>query len=136
MSRPAAFGKSEKLKSRKQIDALFRQGRSLASGPLRLRYAWAPAVAGTAPAQAGFSVSKKHFKRAVDRNRIKRLLREAYRLQKAPLLALLQQQNKNAHLFMLYTDKALPDFETIYTAVAQCLQRLQQNLTAVHEKAG
>ncbi len=130
-----AFGKREKLKSRKSIDALFRQGHSLSLFPLRVRYALAPVTDGDATALVGFTVSKKYFKRAVDRNRIKRLLREAYRLQKAPLLQTLQAQHKRLHLFFMYTDKQLPDYQTLLPIVAQCLQSLQQKIATPHEKA-
>lgn len=136
MVKGATFGKVEKLKSRKEIDALFQTGRSLAQFPLRVRYAMAPAAEAEAGAQAGFTVSKKHFKRAVDRNRIKRLLREAYRLQKAPLLQTLMAQQQRLHLFFMHTDKTLPDFETLYAAVGRCLQALQQKISTPHEKAG
>ena len=135
MNKRATFGKGEKLKSRKSIDALFQQGRSVAQPPLRVKWTLVPTTEALPGALAGFSVGKKHFKRAVHRNRIKRLLREAYRLQKAPLLQLLQAQNKTLHLFFMYTDKALPDFATVYAAVAQCLQQLQQKIATPHEKA-
>ena len=133
MVKANAFGKKEKLKSRKQIDALFQTGRSLVHFPLRLKYALAPLTDANATVQAGFTVSKKHFKRAVHRNRIKRLLREAYRLQKAPLLQLLAHQNQNVQLFFMYTDKALPDYTTVFAAMAQCMHSLQQKIAIPHE---
>ena len=132
MSNRATFGKGEKLKSRKSIDALFAQGRSVAQAPLRLKWALLPAAEAPPGVLAGFSVSKKHFKRAVHRNRIKRLLREAYRLQKGPLL--LQAQHCTLHLFFLYTDKQLPELGTVQAAVAYCLQQLQQKIATPHEK--
>ncbi|GAK95888.1 ribonuclease P protein component [Nonlabens tegetincola] len=69
------FSKNQKLKSRKLIEQLFKDGKSIKSGPLRLVYL--PVEKET---QIGVSVSKRYFKKAVDRNRLKRLLREAYRL--------------------------------------------------------
>ena len=122
----AGFGKAEKLKSRKQIDALYAGGRSLAVFPLRVKYRFLPGTANVVPIQAGVSVSKRAFKRAVDRNRIKRLLREAYRLQKADLLQTAATQQLQAHIFFMYTDKSLPAFDVIYRAMATCLQQLQQ----------
>ncbi len=133
MVKQASFGREEKLKSRKAIDALFKLGRSVVHFPIRAKYVVLPASEKNSTAQAGFTVSKKHFKRAVHRNRIKRLLREAYRLQKAPLLQLLQSQNKNAQLFFMYTDKGLPDYTTVYAAMAQCMHSLQQKLATPHE---
>ena len=125
MVQKATFGRAEKLKSRKAIDALFAQGRSVAHFPIRVKYVVLPLTEENKTVQVGFTVSKKHFKRAVHRNRIKRLLREAYRLQKAPLLQLLASQNKCAQLFFIYTDKQLPDYTTVSSAMAQCMHSLE-----------
>ena len=75
------FGRKEKLKSRKQIDELFLQGKSFSVYPLRVTYRFISSD--TPGVQVGVTAGKKYFKRAVDRNRMKRLMREAYRLQKA-----------------------------------------------------
>lgn len=75
------FGKQEKLKSRKLIGKLFEEGSSVKKFPIRLVYLKAEHTSDF-PIQAGFSVPKRNFKSAVDRNRIKRLMREAYRLTK------------------------------------------------------
>lgn len=80
---PSTFGfpKIEKLKSKKIIELLFSEGKSLSSYPLKLIYIKTSLVE-EVPIQAGVTVSKKKFKHAVSRNRIKRLLRESYRLNK------------------------------------------------------
>jgi ribonuclease P protein component len=117
-----AFPKAERLKSRKQIDVLFAKGKHLPSFPVRLIYQLSDA--GESGVQAGFTASKKNFKKAVDRNRIKRLLREAYRLQKADLAAEANAAHKKVDIFLVYTGKALVDFETIKTATGKCLQKL------------
>ncbi|MGB4845545.1 MAG: ribonuclease P protein component [Ferruginibacter sp.] len=85
------FKKEEKLKSRKTIEQLFKEGKSFSNFPFRIL--WMLNDKATAPLQSGFAVSSKHFKKAVDRNRIKRLMREAYRLQKNDLQAQLKQNN-------------------------------------------
>ena len=77
--------------------------------------------------QFGVTVSKKHFKKAVHRNRIKRLVREAYRTQKLPLQQLLKEkQPATLKLFVIYTGKELPDYYLIRTKVAAILERLEK----------
>lgn len=129
----AHFGKEERLKRRKQIEALFAEGRSLMQHPVRLKYQLLPRAEGAVLVRAGVSASRKTFKRAVDRNRIKRLLREAYRLQKAPLLQAVAATNLQITMFLMYTDKSLPRFDVVYKAVGSCLQRLQHHIPAPHE---
>ncbi len=74
------YPKKEKLKSQKIIDSLFSGGKSVSKYPLRLVFTPIPDADETL--KFGVSVSKKHFKRAVDRNYFKRVLRECYRLNK------------------------------------------------------
>jgi ribonuclease P protein component len=80
-----SFSKNEKLKSRKVIDSLFTEGKSVSKYPLRLVYIETDNQDGIR-LNVGVSVSKKHFKNAVDRNCFKRILRECYRLNKPVLL--------------------------------------------------
>jgi ribonuclease P protein component len=119
------FGKREKLKSRKAIEALFTQGKSFSQFPLRVMYLFLPVASETeAGIQVAVSASKRHFKKAVDRNRIKRLLREAYRLQKESLVKPARNKKVRAHVFFMFVDKTLPDFETTKDAMSKCLQQL------------
>ncbi len=74
------YPKNEKLKSSKTIDLMFSEGKSVSKYPLRLVYV--PLSDSDEKLKFGVSVSKKHFKRAVDRNYFKRILRECYRLNK------------------------------------------------------
>jgi ribonuclease P protein component len=80
-----SYPKAEKLKSKKIIDLLFSEGKSVSKYPLRLVYV-AHDFEENVPLKMGVSVSKKYFKNAVDRNYFKRVLRECYRLNKQLLI--------------------------------------------------
>ena len=120
------FPKTERLKSRKGIDDLFATGKSVSVFPVRAVYKFS--VAEEAGIKAGVSVSKRHFKKAVDRNRIKRLLREAYRLQKEEVVMKAEQAGVSGVVFFLYTDKTIAGFEAMKIAVGKCLHRLTRSL--------
>jgi ribonuclease P protein component len=80
-----SYPEAEKLKSKKIIDLLFKEGKSVSKYPLRLVYV-AHDFEEDVPLKMGVSVSKKYFKHAVDRNYFKRVLRECYRLNKQLLV--------------------------------------------------
>lgn len=99
------FQKKERLKSREQILSLFREGSPTKSGNLKLiwRYYEIPESGTNAPSiKIGFSVPKKKIKKAVKRNRIKRKLREIYRLHKDTLINPLTNQKIELNLFVIY----------------------------------
>ncbi len=105
----ATYSKKDKLKSRKLIDVLFKEGQSVSVYPLRLVYT-ASVAADFVHLQVGVSVSKKYFKKAVDRNYFKRVLRETYRLNKSIIL----QNDLIPHAIMiLYQTKDRLQYEEI-----------------------
>jgi ribonuclease P protein component len=118
------FGRKEKLKSRKQIEELFLNGKNFSIFPLRVTYRFLAAE--ETIAQVGVTAGKKYFKRAVDRNRIKRLIREAYRLQKNDLIQALEQTHQKGFLFFMYTDKTIASFSVIKETMSKCLKRLEK----------
>ena len=124
---------AEKLKSRKLIEGLFAQRNSIQVPPFRVKFRFVPAGASKPGLQMGVAVGKTHFKKAVDRNRVKRLVREAWRLQKAPLAAQVTAVHHTGLVFFIYTDRQIADFDTIFIAMEKCIIRLQQK--AIHEKA-
>src|ERR1700761_4478123 len=105
------FKKEERLCNKKLIDGLFHSGSSFLCYPFKVSWLVVEQP-GTYPAQIVFSVSKKRFKRAVDRNLIKRRMREAYRLNKQEHLynALLSKE-KNIVLSLGYVAKDIVDFD-------------------------
>ena len=103
------YGKAEKLKSKIIIEKLFSEGKSVTAYPFRLVYL-KTTFEDKILIKTGVSVSKRNFKLAVDRNRIKRLLREAYRLNKNEHLNIVSSQ----YAFMiLYNGKEIPSYEFV-----------------------
>jgi ribonuclease P protein component len=130
MVKKFTLNKNERLKRRKIVEQLFSEGRAVSAFPIRVQYKLVDELLAE-PVQAGFSASSRTFKRAVDRNRIKRLMREAYRLQKAPLEQALQTKQRRLALFLIYTGKELPQYALIKEKMEVVLQRLVQNITGV-----
>ena len=122
------FKRDEKLKSRKLIQLLFKEGKSFSHFPLRIIYA--QPEKNYSHLQATFSVSSKNFKKAVDRNRVKRLMREAYRLQKASLSNKLEEDKKNLVVFIIYTGGAPPEYDSIFEKMGKGLEQLLQIISA------
>lgn len=118
-----SFPKKEKLKSRKLIRQLFAEGKSVSKFPLRLVYLKTDLPEETA-IQAAVSVSKRSFKRAVDRNRIKRLLREAYRLNKHKVM---EETGARYAFMILYIGREMPEYEKIDRKMQQLLTLFLEN---------
>jgi ribonuclease P protein component len=130
MEKKFTLKKVERLKRRKVIEKLFSEGRAVTSFPIRVQYKMDDPLL-TVSLQAGFSVSSRNFKKAVDRNRIKRLMREAYRLQKAPLEQALQTKQQKLALFLIYTGKELPNYALVRDKIEVVLKKLLQTIQAV-----
>jgi len=113
------FNKTEKLKSQKLIEKLFLEGKSVVSYPLRLVFI-ETTFDDNVKVKAGVSVSKRHFKNAVDRNRIKRLMREAYRLNKANYFNNITTQYA---LMILYIGKDGTEFAAVNEKMNQLFEK-------------
>jgi ribonuclease P protein component len=114
------FKKAERLKSRKQIGLLFKNRQSIAVYPLRIFWADTEDAENEFPAKMAFSVSKKTFKQAVNRNRYKRLMKEIYRHHKHELYDNLTKETKSVNLMLLYVGKE----EFDYSKLEKCYLRL------------
>lgn len=123
------LGKEEPLKSRRQIGILFHEGKKISVSPLYIYYLLnAGPDEKRYPLQFGVSVPAKNFKRAVDRNRIKRLIREAYRLQKIPLQEKLKEKKMQMLVFFIYTGKELPGSNLVTKKVSVVLNKLEKTV--------
>lgn len=125
------FRKEERICRKAEIDKLFNRGgsRSMAAFPVRLVYLKTDAEAGVPDVRVLVSVSKKCFKRAVKRNRVKRQLREAFRLNKSILYEQLEQQEGTALLIALIwiDDKLWPTSE-VEKKVVNLMHRLSEKI--------
>jgi ribonuclease P protein component len=120
-----SFNKKEKLKSKKLIEQLFANGQSVSAFPLRLIFMPTTFNDGVM-AKTGVSVSKRQFKTAVDRNRIKRLMREVYRLNKANYF----NNISTPYAFMiLYIGKDKPTLTQIETRMNHLFEKFLKKVS-------
>ncbi len=111
------FSRSERLKSRKAIAEIFDSGELAKAYPILLRYRLVPRT--EAAAQMAFTVPKRSFRKAAHRNRIKRRVREAYRLSKH-LIAV--PEDKCLQGMMIYTGRSEESYYKIEKAVNKIIQ--------------
>lgn len=117
-----SFKKAERLTSSKSISYLFKEGRSLSSYPVRILFN--TDGTGDYPLSVAISVPKRLYKRAVDRNLLKRRLREVYRLNKNPFHSRLERLNIKANLVIQYQHKEILDYGTIEGGVLKGLEKM------------
>jgi ribonuclease P protein component len=122
------YPKQEKLKSKKLIDTLFIEGRSVKSFPLRMVFIETPLPYPEINIQAGVSVSKRNHKLAVTRNRIKRLMREAYRTHKN----IIDTKGTTFAVLMIYTGRDVIAYEEMERAMIKLLKRFNDAITTTH----
>lgn len=115
--------KSSRLYRRKQIEELFEQGEAQFAHPVRAVYR-VNQLDDSEPVKAAFSVSKRNFKRAVDRNRYKRILREAYRLNCQKLKEAWRVEGKQLTVMFIYASKEQLSYQTVEQAMRKMLGEL------------
>jgi ribonuclease P protein component len=121
------FSKSERLCSKKAIEALFQNGKSFYCSPFLIVWAYSNSDM-PFPAQVAFSIPKKGFKLAVIRNLIKRRTREAYRVKKAILYDILHSKEKKIVFTMIFRDNSIPDYITIENSVNEMIKMFSRTL--------
>ncbi|MCC6541673.1 MAG: ribonuclease P protein component [Flavobacteriales bacterium] len=127
MERPT-FSKHERLTGRLRIAEVVEQGRSIQDPPIRL-VGRAMELPTTARAQVAFAIPKRYMKLAVDRNRMRRLMREAYRLDKAQVLDRAQKADRQYAWLFIYQSRNL-------LSLAETRERLSRLLDRWMEKHG
>ncbi len=123
-----SFKKEERLCSKKIIEKLFSEGESFFVFPLKFVYLNIE-LPSDSKVQAGFSVGKKIFKKAVQRNLIKRRMREAYRLNKHELYNNIEE--KQLALFIIFTGKTITEYQQVEDALKKGLKKLVKESSPV-----
>jgi ribonuclease P protein component len=119
------FKKQERITAQKEVDLLFEKGNAFISYPLRIVYVEQKPFSG-ATVSVLVCVAKKKLKRAVARNRMKRLIRESYRLNKAFLIEHLQEKESGLLIAFLFIGKELCGFKDIEAAMLKVLSILKE----------
>lgn len=127
-----SFTKEERLCNIKLVDKLYHNGSSFLVYPFRI--IWMPAVSDMAfPVQILISIPKKRFKRAVDRNLLKRRIREIYRLNKSELIfPFLNQRSEKIILAINYIGNEISEYATLEKKFINAINRLKKNISEPH----
>lgn len=121
------FGKHERLTHRKVIDTLFQKGTSYKQFPLLFIVLPHPHP-GDEPVESVIIASKRNFRKAVDRNRVKRVLREGWRLNKNAVREAAKTENIRLAIAIVYIGKKLPQFEDINAKICELKERLIEDI--------
>jgi len=118
------FTKAERLSGKVYIDDLYNKGKTIQSFPFKINILEVPPA--KVPVKILISVPKRLFKRAVDRNRIKRLMREAYRKNKSVLYESLN--TKHCFLMFIYTSKTIEKYEDMEKYMITAIQKIAKKI--------
>ena len=124
------FTKGERLCSKRLIDNLFRNGSSFFIYPYRVTFSFT--AKREYPVEVLFAVPKRRFRHAVQRNLLKRRMREAYRQQKEALYQQVGEQSFTLTVAIQYATHKIPDYSQLFARMAEVLQKLQHESAQVH----
>lgn len=116
------LGKNQKLKSRKTISQLFIEGGSVKSFPIKMIYLPSDELTEN---RVAFSVPKRNFKLAVDRNRIKRLLRESYRLNQFDFF---EDNTQSYNIMFIYMSRTMPKYDEVNQKLKKLILKFKSTL--------
>jgi ribonuclease P protein component len=120
-----SFRKSERLCGIRAITDLFSEGRAIYFPPLKAIYKIMPGEEGVASVRVLISVPKRNFKKAVVRNLLRRRIREAYRLNKAPLFTTVSATSHRIEIAILYSDEVIHPYIVIERGIKQMIEKLK-----------
>jgi len=120
----ASFTKGERLCGIKAVSELFSGGRTINLPPLRIIYRVMPADEAFLPVRVMISVPKRHFRKAVDRNLIRRRIREAWRKNKMPLTDMISGSGRRIEVGIIWNDTVIIPFDETEKAVKEVMGRL------------
>lgn len=128
-----SFGKKHRLKGKKVVSKIFESPKnSISIFPFKSFYSISTSKQGQS--QFGVSVPKKKFKRAVDRNKIKRLIKEALRLNNTILNKELSKRNVALHVMILFNGEKIPSYNSVEVKIKEILKRLALGVESYEEK--
>ncbi|MDD2560214.1 MAG: ribonuclease P protein component [Bacteroidales bacterium] len=123
-----SFGKTEHLCGELRINKLFEQGKSFFVYPLRICWLLAPQTEESS-VQVMISVPKKKIRKAVQRNRTRRLIKEAYRLHKSSLSGEMQEKNLQLMLAFIWMSEQVPEYKDLELKMQEALRVLRNKIT-------
>ena len=121
----ATLKANERIKKSQDISTLIRTGQAFFSAPYKIYFKWSDCA--NPGVRAAFAVPKRNFAKAVMRNRLKRLSRECFRLQKHDLVAYCQDNQKQLDIVFLYQKTKVEDYKALHVTIGRALDKIKEN---------